>query len=421
MFLSIIKPLIVNYMIIFSFTASSNFLVPFRRDIQYRKKEQLMFAIIGSIAALLCMLYPIEVLWDTNFDLRMIIIILLTLYRGKWVGFFCFLVVSIGRYFVGGQFVFPGILINLIAFLAGLIFRKKFLQASNKVKVLFAIFLFFTTLSLMILKLLVSFLPATFYVIYFSLFLSTLLIVILTVEKFIKLNQQIDEAFYLENLKTVGHMAAAFAHEIRNPLTTVRGFIQYLSTNNRHHELPQFSKLILEELDRTNTIITDFLSLSKPGYDARKTYVVESILKETIDLIYPTAQLQNIKIEWDLSSSHLIHVDKKLLKQTLLNIFKNSMEAIENKHQHTDGKIFVTTATRPNEKVLILIEDNGIGLTPQEIKQMGLPFYTTKAKGTGIGTIVINKLVRDMNGTIHYYSQKNQWTRVEILLPIVEK
>lgn len=420
MLLDILKPLVVNYMIIISFTVTINLFFPFRRNKPLSLKEKWIYATFGSIAAILCMFYPIEVLWDTNFDLRMVIIVALTLYRGLWVGFFTFTSVSIVRFLIGGQYVIPGIIINFIAFFVALLFKKKFLKGRNPLQTAVIIFCFFTLFSVLTLEWFVPALGFSFYVIYFSVFLTSLLVLIYTIEKLISINQQIDETVYVENLKTVSHMAAAFAHEIRNPLTTVRGFIQYLSSNDRHKELPHYSKLILDELDRTNGIISDFLSLTKPGDSTKETIPVEKVLKETVSLMNPTAQLKNISIITSLSKEHFIHVETKLLKQALLNILKNSIEAIENKKIGSEGRIFITTISLSNQKVAILIEDNGVGLTEEELQQIGLPFYTTKSKGTGLGTLIMNKLIRDLGGTVHYYSQKGQWTRVEIIFPTMD-
>lgn len=421
MLINILKPLIVNYMIIISFTVSTNLFLPFKRNKHTALLEKMIYAFIGSIAAILCMLYPIEVLSDTNFDLRMVIIVVITLYRGVGVGVFTFIAVSLTRYAIGGQFVIPGIIINFIALLGGILFQKHFKRARSKLKIVLFVFSFFAVMTIITLEIFVPFLGFAFYTVYFSIFLSTMIGLIFTVEKLIAINHRLDEAVYSENLKTVSHMAAIFAHEIRNPLTTVRGFIQYLSSNNRHLELPQYSSLILDELDRTNEIISDYLSLTKPGKSSKETVIVETILQETIDLMNPTAKLKKINIEANLSKQHYIHIEKKLLKQALLNIMKNSIEAIENKEIATEGRIFITTITLSNQKVAIHIEDNGVGLTKEELQRIGLPYYTTKSKGTGLGTLIMNKLIRDMGGTVQYYSQKGHWTRVEIIFPTNNK
>ncbi len=405
-------------MIIISFTVSTNLFFPFKRNKHSTMKEKVVYALIGSIAAILCMVFPIEVLSDTNFDLRMVIVVVITLYQGAGVGFVTFAAVSIMRYLIGGQFIIPGIIINFIALLIGIVFQKPFRRTQSKCKIALFIFSLYTALAIITLESFVPFLHLTFYLTYFSAFLSTMIVLIFMVEKLITINDRLDEAVYLENLKTVSHMAAIFAHEIRNPLTTVRGFIQYLSSDHRHQELPQYSNLILDELDRTNDFISDYLSLTKQGKGEKETVIVETILQETIDLMNPTAQLKKIKIEANLSKQHFIHIEKNMLRQALLNIMKNSIEAIENKHVTSDGRISITTITLSNQKVAIHIEDNGVGLTKEELQRIGLPYYTTKSKGTGLGTLIMNKLIRDMGGTVQYYSQKGHWTRVEIIFPI---
>jgi two-component system sporulation sensor kinase B len=388
--------------------------IPFKRSSLVGVKERIAYSFMGTFAALLCMAYPIEVLKDTNFDFRMVIIITLTLYCGALAGLFCTVSASIVRYFIGGQFVWAGIEINLIALLCGLLFKSRFLESKNRVIFSFWVFGIYLILSVMLLETFVSFLNSSFYILYYGIFFISFTGLIFVIEKMIINNKQLDESVYLEKLKTVGHMAAAFAHEIRNPLTTVQGFVQFLKEGDNYKELPRFSDLILEELERTNKIITDYLSLAKPGDMKKETFAAEETVRETIQLLEPMAHLHNIRFIYEEQAEHFIAGDRQYLKQALINLIKNSIEAIEQK-----GEINIhVQKAKDSTRVVISIQDNGIGLTEEEIKQIGLPYYTTKTKGTGLGTMVVNKIIRDMKGEVKYKSLKGEWTKVEIHLPL---
>ncbi|WP_078409974.1 ATP-binding protein [Priestia abyssalis] len=414
MFINIIKPLIVNYTILISLVVNANMFIPFSRSSFDNYKKRAAYSLMGTFAALLCMVYPIEVLKDTHFDFRMVIILILTLYCGVFAGVFCTVSVSITRYFIGGDFVVIGVVINLIALICSVLLRRGFVQSNNRVHFSVVVFTMYLLISVVLLETFIPFLNFSFYVIYYLIFFISFVGMIFAIEKMISNNQQLDESVYLENQKTVGHMAAAFAHEIRNPLTTVQGFIQFLKEGDNHNQLYKFSDLILEELERTNRIITEYLSLAKPGDMKHECFIVEEAVRETIKLLNPTAHLHNVSIGYHEEGEHFIHGDRQYLKQALINIIKNSIEAIEQK-----GKIIICIKkVTSRDKVVISVKDNGIGLTEDEIKQIGLPYYTTKTKGTGLGTMVVNKIIRDMDGTIKYKSIKGKWTKVEIYLPL---
>ncbi|WP_335872016.1 ATP-binding protein [Bacillus sp. 2205SS5-2] len=414
MFLSIIKPLLVNYTIIFSLAINMNLILPFKDRQSPSSNINFFYGISFGFTAILCMVNPIESLGETNFDLRMVLIIVSTLYFGWAVGAITTIVVSIGRYLIGGEFFLVGIMINLIAFFLAILFRKSFMKSEKKFQYCIVLFIPYVIMTTLILKATIDFLDNAFYFVYNFLFLLTFVALVYLIEKLLQGNKQIDEAAYFERLQTVGHMAAAFAHELRNPLTTVRGFIQHLSEADNHQKLPEFSPLILEELDRTNRIVTDYLSLAKPGQMKHELFHVQLATFETIQLLKPVANLHNVSLQYQDSNEDFILGDKHYFKQCLLNILNNAMEAIEDQ-----GKVTVETrADKSLDMLTITVTDNGVGMSANELEKIGLPYYTTKTKGTGIGSMVVNKIIRDMNGSVHYYSEKDKWTRVELTLPL---
>ncbi|MDF0725393.1 ATP-binding protein [Cytobacillus sp. S13-E01] len=415
--LSIIKPLIVNVTIIFSLAFNANLFFPFNNKRPLTLNQKLIYGLIGAFAAILCMFYPIESLGETNFDLRMIPIIIVTLYGGGLAGLVCTLLVITIRILIGGNLAWVGVIVSLLAFIIAISFRRLYLQSKNKMitgTFLITIYFFFYV---MILFYTVENLDYNFYIVYFSAFLVTYFALLYVVERLISANQQFNETVYLEKLTNISQMAASIAHEIRNPITTVRGFIQFLQQDTSDEKFKQFSPLILEELDRTNKIITNYLNLNKPADFELTKVEVDTVLKDSIELLRPLGMYGNVTILYKGSGAHHVYADEHHLKQALLNVIKNGIEAIEN-----GG--FVKITKKPGEEkntVTIDIEDNGKGMTQTQLETIGLPYYTTKTRGTGLGSMITNRLIREMNGKIEYESKPNKGTKVIISLPMMKE
>jgi two-component system sporulation sensor kinase B len=412
--LSIIKPLVVNITILFSLTFNANLFFPFRRGKSFDFKKKLIYGCIGSFASFLCMIYPIETLGATNFDLRMLVIMITTLYGGLIPGVICTSFSLLFRLLViGGSFVFIGLLVTVLAFVVAIIFRRAFLKSEHKLLYSSLVLISYMVPYITIIYFTIDFLSFHFYFIYFFSFTITYFSIILVVERMIMSNQHIEEAIYLDKLATVSQMAASFAHEVRNPITTVRGFIQFLGEDTKDQQLKKYYPVILEELDRTNKIITDYLTLSKPSKFELEEVDLTEVLHNAIELLQPLAAYQNVTLSLYINETYRVSADKSHLKQVLLNLVKNGIESIS-------GKGFVNinvTHGRNKETVEIMIEDSGKGMTKEELEKIGLPYYTTKTKGTGLGSMISNRLIREMNGKIQYDSMLNSGTKVTIILP----
>ncbi|SFL94548.1 two-component system, sporulation sensor kinase A [Paenibacillus sp. 1_12] len=213
-----------------------------------------------------------------------------------------------------------------------------------------------------------------------------------------------------DKLSTIGQLAASIAHEIRNPLTTIRGFIQLLSEMNTTN--PQaYYPIILDELDRANDIISDFLALSKNRVIEKKMRSLNDIIHTLYPIISAEANLQGHTMVLDLDEtiSDLL-LDDKEIKQLLLNLIRNGMEAM-------DECGTLTVVTRQNqEKVELQISDTGCGIPKAKMAQLFEPFYTTKEKGTGLGLMVCLNIVEKHGGTLTIQSEENKGTLIIITL-----
>lgn len=413
---TLIKPLLVNITILFSFTFNGNLFFPYQTKTSLTFKQKLIYGLLGSFGALLCMFYPIETLGETHFDLRMVAIMIVTLYTGWLPGSIVMLSTVITRYLIGGQFIYIGILVSILAFVITLSLRRVFLNSSHRVVTGSFILFFYFYLYISIIAAAVIFLDTFFYLTYFAAFYLTFISLIFVIENLFRTNKQISEMMYMDKLTMVGQLAASIAHEIRNPLSTVRGFIQYLSQDTSDESLKKFSPLIIEELDRTNSIITNYLKVSKPEQFHLANVPLHDVIQDCVLLMRPLASYSNVVIEYADKGPFYVQGDEHHLKQAIMNVIKNGIESVPEK-----GRIQIFTAADYfHNSIEITIADNGRGMTSEQLENIGLPFYTTKTKGTGLGSMVTNKIIREMQGTIEYDSDIGKGTTVKIILPLLK-
>lgn len=212
-----------------------------------------------------------------------------------------------------------------------------------------------------------------------------------------------------EKLSMVGELAAGIAHEIRNPLTTVKGFVQLLKESEGGS---LYADTILGELDRINFIVSEFMVFAKPHSRYYTNCNVKEILHGIIQFLEPEALLKNVRLTRKFTSQDVwINGEPNQLKQVFLNIIKNAIEAMPN-----GGKVLVSI--KLTEKgVVIFIKDTGIGMSAEQVKKIGEPFYTTKPSGNGLGLMVSFKIIQDHQGIIDVESELNKGTKFIITLP----
>lgn len=219
-------------------------------------------------------------------------------------------------------------------------------------------------------------------------------IVLSVVNDITDIKQMEKEMARLDRLNIVGEMAATIAHEIRNPLTTVKGFLQLLMEKDRYAQDKMYLELMIEELERTNSIITEFLSLAKNKAVEFKKTCLNSILNSIIPLIEAEAQKDNKKICLDLGNIPNLLLDKKEIHQIILNLTRNGLEAMP-----PDSCLFLTTY-KDGDEVVLAVNDQGKGIEPDVLEKMGTPFFTTKDNGTGLGLAVCYSIAARHNAKI---------------------
>ncbi|WP_176560174.1 PAS domain S-box protein [Brevibacillus dissolubilis] len=218
-----------------------------------------------------------------------------------------------------------------------------------------------------------------------------------------------------DKLSMLGQLAAGIAHEIRNPLTALRGFIQLLHTQNVSNSM--YCDIMLSELDRINFIVSELLVLAKPQAIHFQKRELGSLLGSVITLLESQALMNNVHILLEHGEGSLpsIVCEENQLKQVFINILKNAIEAMPD-----GGDIRICIGAESTRRVKIRFIDQGCGISSERVQKLGEPFYTTKEKGTGLGLMVSYKIIENHNGTIKIDSEVGIGTTVHITLPIAE-
>ncbi|MGG4147195.1 ATP-binding protein [Paenibacillus algorifonticola] len=215
-----------------------------------------------------------------------------------------------------------------------------------------------------------------------------------------------DELGRMERLSLIGQMAASITHEIRNPMAVIRGFMQLMRERSRLNE-QQYYQIVMEELDRANTIISDFLSLAQNRSVPMEKHSLQTIIQEILPLLQADANLRGQVVQTELADElpSFLMSDKEM-KQLLINLVRNGMEAMGEK-----GVLHIFTGYLPLEnKVVLRIRDNGVGIPAEQMSQLFKPFYTTKSKGTGLGLPLCLSIAERHNGKLEVESEEGEGT-----------
>jgi signal transduction histidine kinase len=216
-----------------------------------------------------------------------------------------------------------------------------------------------------------------------------------------------------EKLAVVGQMAAAIGHEIRNPLSSLKGFTQL--QQERYPNTNDFYPIMIEEIDRINSIVNDLMTLGKPKHIKFSEAIIEEIIAYTLSITQQQAERQGVIVETKMAGPlPPLDCDEKQLKQVFINLIKNAIESMPD-----GGKIKVSVMVLEGNKMIISIKDQGNGIDEETIHNLGEPFYTTKKDGTGLGLLVTNQIIKDHhNGDIKFEKSQDRGTIVTVILPI---
>lgn len=198
----------------------------------------------------------------------------------------------------------------------------------------------------------------------------------------------------LEQLNLVGEMAAGIGHEIRNPMTTIRGFLQLLGEKEIYVQDKKFFDLMIDELDRANLIITEYLSLAKNKLVKLQAHNLNSIISNLFPLIVAGALVTDKNIEKEFGEIPDLLLDEKEMCQMILNLVRNGLEAM------LPGGILTLKTYADGDEVIMAVKDQGKGIEPAVLEKIGTPFFTTKDSGTGLGLAICYSIAARHNARI---------------------
>lgn len=218
-----------------------------------------------------------------------------------------------------------------------------------------------------------------------------------------------------EKLASLGQMAAGIVHEIKNPLTSIKGFSQLCTAKARDDQLKEYVRMIEHAADQANRIVSDFLSFARPAPSYLKECSLNEIIK-SMRCILEGLTAKKVAIKYILSrEDYKIRADVNQLKQVVLNIVKNAIEAME---QTPHPELTIETGLNKTRKqVFLRITDNGVGMSKEDQLKVGTPFYTTKDNGTGLGLSICYQIIKAHNGNIDIKSRPDKGTSVTIPFP----
>ncbi len=198
----------------------------------------------------------------------------------------------------------------------------------------------------------------------------------------------------LEKLNIIGHMAAGIGHEVRNPMTTIRGFLQLLKEKKECVKHVDYFNLMIEELDRANNIISSFLSLAKDKTKNLKVQSLNSIIKSIYPLVQADAMVSDKYIALELNKIPDLYLNEEEIRQLILNLARNGLDEM------LSGGVLTINTYSDNNEVVLAIRDEGKGISPDVLQKLGTPFFTTKDNGTGLGLAICYSIVDKHNATI---------------------
>lgn len=412
----IIYPLLLNLLFIIIVLLFTGHLYNRKALCMHENKgRNLTIFLASGVCVLFCISVSVEIEQGFLFDLRSIPLVIGGLYGGPIVSIGLLVISFTYRFLFDGlggaiNYLIGGIIVTVVI----CILYSRFKQMRRINKVLLSTFL-------VTIGPIVSFILITTI---WKLPISTSVLLIGIASKFVgillimSIIGILENSFYLQEniirskkLELVSNLAASVSHEVRNPLTTTKGFLQLLKETETDAKRIEFFKLSLDELERAEGIINDYLTFAKPSDAKLRTLSLDIELIKIIDIIRPMANMFSVEIHLNLLPL-TFKGDPKYFKQAILNVCKNCIEAMEG------GGTLKIDVIQKGDMIHMGIKDTGVGMTPQQLSRLGEPYFTTKElNGTGLGMMVTYSVIHSLNGTIHTHSSAGKGTTFTIMLP----
>ncbi|WP_440705882.1 ATP-binding protein [Heyndrickxia oleronia] len=384
--------------------------------------NKFVLVLLSAVTMILCITMPIKIKLGFIIDLRYIPFIIVALYGGYKAVWPLYILLNLYRFYVGGEGTFQSFLFSTIIFILIPLFNRRFIKLSSKKRVLFAGFvcsliacIYLTSLSTFF-----NSLNSEFWYVGLLTFITNvgaMLIIMILIEQIIANIKNREQFVHSERLNVVSELSASVSHEIRNPLTVTSGFLQLLKQSTTiTNEEKRYIELSLQELHRAEKIVSDYLSFAKPQSENMVYSNLFTETEYTKDLIIPFATMHQVEVQFHFTNTLFTRYDRNQIQQCLINLYKNGIEAMK----ETGGGTLTIDISEKKQKILIKIQDTGIGMTRDQISHLGQPYYSTKEKGTGLGMLMVYSTINKLKGSIDIESRKGKGTTFLITIPVLE-
>ncbi|MDQ0217273.1 GHKL domain-containing protein [Peribacillus cavernae] len=388
------------------------------------RQNQFHRFLLLAVAAILSMTFPVASVDGVSYDFRSLVIIFAFLYCGRNYAFLLVLLTCTVRLLLGGKVLQLSLIIVPFYYMLPFLLSYFWSSFSKKKKYFSAILIGSVSMAFFYL---VTFIfnfnrdngtvlpepPFSNLLIGVLCYIVILLVMIFYEEYMVEntlMRIQIENS---EKMNVVSELAASVAHEVRNPLTVVRGFIQLIEKDDKSTTSKEYMQLVLSELSRAEAIISDYLNLARQNTEKRETFLVSNLMKDVMNVMKSFSNMNSVDLTYSIVRECELNGDVSKLKQVFYNLIKNAVESID----HSNGLVMIIVSqTRGN--ALIEIADNGIGMDTQQLDRIGEPFYTQKETGTGLGVMVTRSIIQSHHGSIEYESEPGKGTKVLITFPL---
>ncbi|WP_280875155.1 MULTISPECIES: sensor histidine kinase [unclassified Paenibacillus] len=379
-------------------------------------KNAVTFFLFG-VPMILCMFFPTMEDNGLLFDLRLVPLILGCFYGNSITSLMLFSSLIGIRFLVGGTGAYINVMTAGMTFILILLIFKKFqsFRLIHKILISSLISLVGKTVGLsgsLMYDPNLNYDFSSWILLYIlqSVFIGLTVYIIEAITKNVEMRNELIDS---EKMKVASVISASVAHEIRNPLTAVRGFIQLLSTSNLAPEKKQlYSQVCIEELDRAQQIINDYLSLARPHLQSVERLDIDEEIQYINNVLLSYAHLKGVEVELQSEPNLFIIGDRQRLRQSIINIAKNGIEAMGEQ-----GGFLKISVSKQKNNVILHISDTGMGMTDEQIRRLGTPYFSNKEKGTGLGTMVAFNIIKNMMGKVVIRSELGRGTEFKLIFP----
>ncbi|MFJ7971544.1 ATP-binding protein [Psychrobacillus sp. NPDC096389] len=387
-------------------------------DITERRYEKLFFLFFFALSMILCMNYPFIIEVGVIYDLRYIPFTIVALYGGYKGVFPLFVILNVQRFIIGGEGTLPSFLLATAIFILLPLMSRRFNEYHSKKRVITGVYsavmvviIYLLSLYLFLGKLTPEFWTLAFYAL--TIQASVMAINLILIEKMISNKKKREYILWAEQLHVMGELSASVSHELRNPLTATKGFLQLLAVSKTNTDKDQmYIDYSLKEVRQAEKVLNDYLAFSKP----QSEHMIYSDLKQEIqnvkDILLPLANIHNVEVQLYFSNSLKKEYDQNQMKQCLLFLLNYGINSMKEK-----GGILSIIVSEEGKNIIIRITDDGIGMIKEELHHLGKPYYSFTKEGTGLGMLMVYGTIVKLNGNIDVESKVGEGTTFTIAIP----